>query len=182
MKKLRLFYDKKCGGVVPAVRDALETVFKIELEGEATERNVSGDAYDINRRQYDASILLNSITRRRTPPHTGRGITPRSGAFSLWIVSVDIFVRGMNFVFGIAQQGEGAVLSTYRLDSLDLIKKEAIHEMGHVFGLQHCSNECVMRFSNSVYEAKKKPSRLCAKCKRLLQIQYSSGYRSERER
>ncbi len=70
----------------------------------------------------------------------------------------------MNFVFGVAHPGKAAVLSTHRLDSLDLINKEAIHETGHVLGLQHCNNECVMQFSNSLYEAKAKPATLCERC------------------
>jgi archaemetzincin len=29
--------------------------------------------------------------------------------------------------------------------------KEAVHELGHAFGLNHCENiECVMHFSNSL--------------------------------
>lgn len=74
----------------------------------------------------------------------------------------------MNFVFGVAHPGKAAVLSTQRLDSLDLIKKEAIHETGHVLGLQHCNNECVMQFSNSLYEAKAKPATLCERCRSLV--------------
>jgi archaemetzincin len=77
-------------------------------------------------------------------------------------------VAGMNFVFGLAHPGNAAVLSTHRLDSLDLVNKEAIHEMGHVLGLQHCTNDCVMQFSNSLDEAKAKPATLCERCRSLL--------------
>ena len=143
--------------MVSEVIEALEAVFMIEPGDEAIVKDADRNAYDRNRMQYNASILLNSITRATT-----------ASSVHLWIVSEDIFVRGMNFVFGVAKPGKGAVLSIYRLDSLNLIKKEAIHEMGHVFGLQHCSNKCVMQFSNSVYEAKKKPVELCDKCKYLL--------------
>ena len=159
MKKLQLFYDSKSREVVTEVIEALEA-------GEAVVKDVDKEAYDRSRMQYNASILLNSITttwRAKTKTKT-----KTASSFYLWIVSEDIFVRGMNFVFGVAKPGKGAVLSICRLDSLNMIKKEAIHEMGHVFGLQHCSNKCVMQFSNSVYEAKKKPAELCDKCKYLL--------------
>ena len=162
MKKLQLFYDSKSREVVTEVIEALEAVFRIEPGSEAVVKDVDKEAYDRSRMQYNASILLNSITS------TSTRATTASSVYLLWIVSEDIFVRGMNFVFGIAKPGKGAVLSTYRLNSLNLIKKEAIHEMGHVFGLQHCSNKCVMQFSNSVNEAKKKPAELCDKCKYLL--------------
>ncbi|ODS39259.1 MAG: hypothetical protein A7316_05990 [Candidatus Altiarchaeales archaeon WOR_SM1_86-2] len=74
----------------------------------------------------------------------------------------------MNFIFGIASYGRGAVVSIFRLDSLKLIENECIHEVGHVLGLGHCMDYCVMRFSNSLYEAKQKPGYLCEKCKRKL--------------
>ena len=166
MKKLQLFYDSKSREVVTEVIEALEAVFRIEPGSEAVVKDVDKEAYDRSRMQYNASILLNSITSTSTSTRA----TTASSVYLLWIVSEDIFVRGMNFVFGIAKPGKGAVLSTYRLNSLNLIKKEAIHEMGHVFGLQHCSNKCVMQFSNSVNEAKKKPAELCDKCKYMLNL------------
>ena len=46
--------------------------------------------------------------------------------------------------------------------------KEAIHEIGHVLGLKHCKNNCVMQFSNTLYEAKAKPSILCNNCKKII--------------
>jgi len=168
MKKLQLFYDSRSRGVVSEVIEALEAVFMIEPGDEAIVKDADRNAYDRNRMQYNASILLNSITATWRAKATTE--TKTASSFYLWIVSEDIFVRGMNFVFGVAKPGKGAVLSTCRLDSLNMIKKEAIHEMGHVFGLQHCSNKCVMQFSNSVYEAKKKPAELCDKCKHMLNL------------
>ena len=98
--KLQLFYDSRSGWVVSEVIEALEAVFRIEPGSEAVVKDVDKDAYDMNRMQYNASILLNSITRATT-----------ASSVHLWIVSEDIFVRGMNFVFGVAKPGKGAVLS-----------------------------------------------------------------------
>ena len=175
MKKLRLFCDSGSRWVVSEVIEALEAVFGIEPEGEAIVKDADRDAYDRNRNQYNASIMLNSIISAST--RAGAEAEAETvGSVYLWIVSKDIFVRGMNFVFGVAKPGKGAVLSIYRLDSLNLIKKEAIHEMGHVFGLQHCTNRCVMQFSNSVDEAKKKPAELCDKCKYILKLHARDCY------
>lgn len=165
MKKLRIFYDKKSFEPLPSVKEALSNVFGVktdeELHFDAAE--VKG-AYNPLRRQYNASKLLNYLIRITSKAG------PNEDSLSLWILSDDLYVEGMNFVFGVAHPGKAAVLSTHRLDSLDLINKEAIHEMGHVFGLQHCTNDCVMQFSNSLYEARAKPAKLCERCRSLLTL------------
>jgi len=164
LKKLRMFHDENSKDEVLPVKEALGDVFGIEttevIHFEA--KTVKG-AYNANREQYDASILLSYLIKDKD-----RGA--KESSLSLWMVSDDIYVKGMNFVFGVAQPGKAAILSIHRLDSLDLIKKEAIHELGHVFGLQHCTNYCVMQFSNSLYEARMKPDRLCNKCSTLLRL------------
>ncbi|MFX0113932.1 MAG: peptidase [Candidatus Hodarchaeota archaeon] len=91
------------------------------------------------------------------------------GEMGLWIVDRDLFAPQMNWIFGQAKRGIGAVLSIVRLENdLDFIVKEAIHELGHVFGLNHCQLPCVMTFSNSVAEAHQKSSRLCCYCQDIL--------------
>ncbi|MHC1579270.1 MAG: peptidase [Candidatus Alkanophagales archaeon] len=152
--RLSVFHDAGSRGVLPAVGAALERTYGVEIR-EVLEREPPGEAFDARRGQFDASALLNALAREARRPF-------------LWILSPDIYVRGMNFVFGVALFGVGAVLSTCRLPSLELVCKEAIHEVGHVLGLSHCENECVMRFSNSVAEAEMKPSELCGECKNKL--------------
>jgi predicted Zn-dependent protease len=44
------------------------------------------------------------------------------------------------------------------------LAKEAIHEVGHVLGLNHCSDNCVMNLSKSEEEVRRKPSSLCPSC------------------
>ena len=158
-----MFYDKKSEAAVPSVKEALNAVFGIatceEIHMDAAA--VKG-AYNAKRMQYNASMLLNHLTRGASKSRSNEC------SVSLWLISDDLYVLGMNFVFGVAYYGKAAVLSTHRLESLDLINKEAIHELGHVFGLQHCTNECVMQFSNSLDEAKKKPAKLCERCRSLL--------------
>jgi len=94
---------------------------------------------------------------------------PHIPPYSIWIVDKDIYVDKMNFVFGIAWQRK-AIISTYRLPD-EIIPKEVVHEVGHIFGLEHCRNHCVMQFSNSLTEAMAKPSKLCNECKRKLKLQ-----------
>ncbi|MHA2244357.1 MAG: hypothetical protein ACXADY_05270 [Candidatus Hodarchaeales archaeon] len=62
------------------------------------------------------------------------------------------------------------VVSIYRLkNDPDFLKKEITHELGHVFGLEHCTLPCVMTFSNSVWEARLKSSTFCEKCLKQLE-------------
>jgi archaemetzincin len=93
----------------------------------------------------------------------------------LGVASFDLYVPGMNFVFGEARcPGSVAVVSTYRLrtnrfDDPDLFEsrvvKEAVHEVGHMLGLKHCSKaSCVMYFSERLADTDRKLESYCSEC------------------
>jgi len=98
------------------------------------------------------------------------------------IIDFDLFVPGLNFVFGEADPAEGvAVVSITRLKEefygrgadqellLQRTLKEAIHEMGHLYSLKHCPDPCcVMRFSNSIEETDGKSTEFCPVCIKIL--------------
>jgi archaemetzincin len=47
--------------------------------------------------------------------------------------------------------------------------KEAVHELGHAFGLTHCeNNKCVMHFSNSLQDTDFKDHKLRERCNKIL--------------
>jgi len=128
------------------------------------------EAFSKTRHQYRSDMLLELIRRK--------AVTSESFDRFLGIVDVDIFVPRMNFVFGEAEcPGKAAVVSLWRLKpefykrppSMEVLvergTKEAVHELGHTFGLGHCLNPfCVMYFSNSIFETDRKQSLLCSKC------------------
>ena len=100
----------------------------------------------------------------------------------LGVTNLDLFVPGLNFVFGEARlPGRVGVISTYRLKTsprrgVDLfngrVEKEAVHEIGHMMGLEHCSDRsCVMYFSNTLADTDHKSRNLCRKCKSRLSVQ-----------
>jgi archaemetzincin len=127
-------------------------------------------AYDKKRRQHNSTTILTNIqTYAQNKPQYNR---------ILAIIDTDIYAAGLNYVFGEAYiQGKAALISTYRLKpqyygeepdsgALELrTVKEAIHEIGHTLGLQHCPKSyCVMHFSNSIFEVDKKQSLFCDQC------------------
>jgi archaemetzincin len=120
--------------------------------------------YDPKRKQYRAVDLLQLVEHY-------------NGDRILGVTNFDIFLQPLNFVFGLAQApGRVAVISLFRLrcngdedgDSSilrDRALKEAVHELGHTWGLPHCPNpQCVMHFSNSLQDTDLKSKTYCVAC------------------
>ena len=129
-------------------------------------------AFDPRRRQHLSGAILRWLGE----------LGPRDGKV-LGVTDRDLFIPILTYVFGEAQLGgAAAVISSARLgDELDLfgprvvrerLAKEAVHEVGHAFGLVHCGTpECVMSRSPAVREVDEKSSELCAECRaRLLEL------------
>jgi archaemetzincin len=126
------------------------------------EMSVPPPAHNPRRDQYDANVLLGCT-------HEASVRAPTLG-----VTEVDLYVEGLNFVFGLAESpGKAAVISLHRLRSnVDTARlreravKEAVHELGHTFGLPHCANpDCVMHFSNSLADTDRKGKVYCAQCR-----------------
>jgi archaemetzincin len=96
----------------------------------------------------------------------------------LGVVDVDLYTPGFDFVFGEAEIASGvATLSLHRLrpgsygspadESLfyERAVKEAVHELGHLYGLGHCPNRrCVMSFSTNLSKVDRKRRAFCPEC------------------
>jgi archaemetzincin len=111
--------------------------------------------------QIQASDLLDRLATDKP-----RGVTRELG-----VATVDLGAPQLNFVFGQADPDRGvAVFSVARLRTRDAERyrarraTEAIHELGHTFGLDHCEDpHCVMWFSNTLEESDRKGTAFCAK-------------------
>ncbi len=93
------------------------------------------------------------------------------GDWVLGVTEVDLYSGNLNFVFGQAQiLGKAAVISLFRLRGEREVYhlralKEAVHELGHTMGLQHCDDDtCVMHFSNSLADTDIKGEFYCSTC------------------
>lgn len=127
-------------------------------------------SYNPSRRQYISEPFLASLE------------LPEGAVKVLGLVDEDLYTPGLNFIFGQARiNGIGGVVALARLrpefwgeardDSLFLsrVLKEAVHELGHSFGLGHCPDpSCVMHFSNTIWDTDRKGADFCERCKDLL--------------
>ena len=127
---------------------------------------VPGDAHNPMRHQYHSTRILAEMSNYTRE---------LSADCVLGVIDVDLYVPSLNFVFGEADPRRGvAVLSVIRLRSglhegedRDRVFErraatEAIHELGHTYGLGHCRDpHCVMWFSNTLAETDRKGTAFC---------------------
>jgi archaemetzincin len=133
-------------------------------------------AGDAGRSQFHSTAILQRLERASDPDARILGVT-----------TCDLFVPVLTFVFGEAQlDGNCAVVSTARLQEElygmprrdDLLRerliKEAVHELGHTFGLRHCSDwRCVMTSSHAVERLDIKTADFCRACRKTV---FDNGY------
>ena len=123
-------------------------------------------AYDAKRHQFYSTAILKALAL--LPERT------------LGVTAVDLFVPVLSFVFGEAQLGgRAALVSVCRLRQefyglpaddravTDRLLKEAVHELGHTYGLRHCEDwQCAMSSSHAVERIDVKMAELCSRCRR----------------
>ena len=130
-------------------------------------------ALDPKRNQYYSTTILQQLI-----PLAGNDTR------LLGITALDLFVPVLTFVFGEAQlQGTCALVSTHRLaeefyglparaDVLhSRLLKEAMHELGHTFGLRHCLDwSCAMASTHAIERLDLKNAAFCARCRALIRM------------
>ena len=125
--------------------------------------------YDPARRQYNGNQLLKYVDAIHAP----------ESSKTLGLFNVDLFIPILTYIFGQAfLGGNTGIASLYRLNNecygmkmddkllLDRFRKEVIHELGHTYGLIHCTTTaCVMRSSSYVEDIDQKDPTLCHRCR-----------------
>ena len=165
----------RIGSVDPAVIEYLSLALADGLSFGCRIREGTIDplpAFDERRGQFRADEILARIA----------ALEVGDGAKVLGVADVDLFLPVLTFVYGQAQvRSRAALLSVHRLRQefyglppdedrfLERCEKEALHELGHTFGLVHCSRwDCLMHFSNSIEEVDLKGRGFCRRCARQL--------------
>ena len=129
-------------------------------------------AYDSYRNQYHSTKLISGI----------RNLIDFPNEKYLAVTEFDLYIPILTYVFGEAQlDGPVSIVSTKRLKPdfyglpgeeelvLERLKKEAVHELGHTFGLHHCPDfQCVLHSSTYVEEIDFKLVTFCENCLRKL--------------
>ncbi len=125
--------------------------------------------YSTKRKQYNGNYFIKELRKNKKY---------KENHLILGICDVDLYVENLNFIFGLASPLEKtALISLTRLkeefynkpknESLFFLRalKEAVHEIGHLFYLEHCKNPtCVMFFSNSLADTDRKGPNFCEIC------------------
>ena len=129
-------------------------------------------AFDPARRQYESTAILRAIVEARDP----------AAARVLAVTEVDLCIPMLTFVFGQAQlDGSAALVSLARLRQeyyglpanrallVERAGREALHEMGHTFGLVHCPEPpCAMSLSHNVRQIDARDGGFCPGCRALI--------------
>lgn len=156
------------GGVLERIRGRVEAVFAAPTQVQAANGRPK-DSLDPRRRQHSSTKILRWMLASGLP----------QGTKVVGITDVDLFIPVLTFVFGEAQLGgPAAVVSLARLrrtyddqPALEVaiegrLLKECLHELGHTFGLAHCTDGmCVMSRSNSVLDVDRKGATFCRDCR-----------------
>jgi len=156
--------------VLRAIQDGLKAVLpETESAGVEKPMQLTRQTYNAARKQHHSTQILSEINRYAEKVEAD---------YILGVTKVDLYVPNYNFVFGEAGcPGRVALVSLCRLKpefhgaapNKQLFQqralKEAVHEIGHALGLEHCKNPfCVMFFSLSIEDTDKKGVGFCDDC------------------
>lgn len=126
-------------------------------------------AYHAKRKQYDIDKLIVSAADK----------LPEDGYKTLILFNQDVFSENdsTNYVLGAGQLGgKVAAISVKRFEikvgnfllekvfHKKILRTLILHELGHTFGLPHCTKRCVMESGNNILNEILKHDRYCRNC------------------
>lgn len=146
VRLLRL--DSAVGSDLKSIAERIGELYGLEVE-------IADSYIQTQQRRWDSTEILRQF--KRTKP---------KASIEVGLTSVDIYSVGLAYVFGEAEIGGNvAVVSEYRFkQALECVEKLVVHELGHIFGLEHCRHRCVMRLSQTVKDVVDKPCSYCPDC------------------
>ena len=159
--------EKYLRPLIPKLEKRFTTEVHLDLDGRMPNPDY---AYDYEAKKYVAMYLLTEMNKLEVP----------GNAKMLGVTGVDIFMPESDFpfIFGqahIGRTGKAAVISMLRMDPksyvggkpddellIQRMMKEAIHELGHVFGLRNSADPgCVMYLPRDLRGLDRKSDSFC---------------------
>jgi archaemetzincin len=161
--------SKEFGGIRVTVATDAHNPNSIHLKNDSGLQFLQS-SFDKYRNQWYSPKLLDLFSEK---------FSPNKDTKILFILDVDAYSNGLNFVLGEAfhKGGLGAIyLPRIKQEFYGLIPdnelfykrmvKESVHELGHIFGFSHCQNpKCVMHFSNTLSDTDNKEGSFCDTCR-----------------
>jgi archaemetzincin len=179
-----LLDDKDVLVVLSYLKSVLETEFRFDNQSTVINypiTQVPAKLFDKARNQYLSDELLSWLQQT---------LKPSKDTKVLAVCDFDAYFGKFNFCFGEAIIG-GNVSAIYLKRLLptnsnnngdppnlfqNRIVKEAIHEIGHTFGLRHCTRDlCIMFKSKTIADTDKKFKGFCGPCLNLLAAHFQSS-------
>ena len=140
---------------------------------------IPAGSYDEKRGQYRSVEMMKMLVKS----------APQDAERILGVTDVDLAIPMLSFLFGQAQlDGPVALISLFRLHQefyglpadeqllRERTVKETLHELGHTFGLVHCSErECAMSLATHIEFVDAKAEQYCSSCGLFLVERFASG-------
>ncbi|MDH7593351.1 MAG: archaemetzincin family Zn-dependent metalloprotease [Methanomicrobiales archaeon] len=178
---VKIFWDVDAAeGMGRPVAKEIADILQMDIELDESPVMLTG--FNRHRKQFDAGQILERIQLYK------KGHRIREPV--LLVTGKDLFIKGSDFVYGLAKEAFGAaVVSTARMQDefyqrrTDLhalcmrTATEGAHEIGHLFGLSHCPDiSCVMFAPENRDQLDRKSIFLCRECRSKLESAISSSH------
>ena len=163
--------DKK---VLEKLKGKIPGIFPMSVKAVIDpEKPLPESAYDASRLQYDAEKVIDGISQQL--------VLTIINERALIITDKDLYVPGVDFIFGLADAKKGVcIVSLARLSGegnlfVERVLKEAARELGRSWKLPDCpSQKCVMHPSSAAADIDKERESFCYKCGIALENRYGS--------
>lgn len=150
--------------ILAKISQAVQKVFGLQTENISLLTDAEF-AFNPSRGQYSSTLILEKLT----------DLAPDQAFKILALCEIDLFIPILTYVYGEAQlSGKSCIVSFFRLkkqaEAFDRRAiKEAIHELGHTFGLRHCPDHaCLMHYGRSIDDVDRKSDQFCRYCRVML--------------